>query len=485
MKICLIYPPAIGAVRAMMIQTEGDEGGGIGFKPPLGLLYIAGYLKSVQPHHELMVIDAQVERLDFRQVTERAAGFRPDVIGITAWTDFWYSTHRLMEELRQALPQAHICVGGPHVGIYPGITLEHSTADSIVMGDGEVPFSMLVQALERGGEMPEIPGAYFKGRAAAHYEFYIHKDLDGLPNPDRTLLPYRRYSSALGKKKYLTTMVTSRGCPYKCVFCKLNFQKTLCRSAENVVSEFAQITKLGIGDIELYDDTFTWSRQRVIDICKGILDRGIKVTWAVRDRVSNADAGLLDWMWKAGCRRIHYGVESGLDKTLEAIKKRITTAQARYAVKMAKARGFEVLTYFMLGLPGETEADMRATIDFALELDPDYTTFNVAIPYAGTGMYESGLQNGVIPNDFWLEFAKKPAPGYVVPHFYEEHLGRLELLRMRDYAVSRFYFRPLFMLRQLGRVGGMREFRGKLKMAALLFKESVLGRSHKTYGKAR
>jgi hypothetical protein len=146
-------------------------------------------------------------------------------------------------------------------------------------------------------------------------------------------------------------MITSRGCPYKCTFCKLAFQKTLSRSANDVLNEMEKIAELGIREVEVYDDTFTWSKKRLIDICKGIVERGIDLDWAIRDRVSSATPDAMEWLAKAGCRRIHFGVESGSNKTLETIKKAINTDQAIEAVRLAKSHGIQVLAYFMLGLP--------------------------------------------------------------------------------------------------------------------------------------
>ncbi len=483
MKICLIFPPLRDAVKSMMIQVEDSESGGIGFKPPLGILYIAGYLKSHQPRHEVMLIDAQVERLDISGVVARALNFSPDIIGITAWTDFWCSTHRIIAGLRKALPSAHICVGGPHADIYPDITLNHSDADSVILGDGELPFSLLVERLEQKRPLKDMPFLYTKESSKPLYEYHVHKDLNELSYPDRRLLPYKKYYSIIGKEAYATTMITSRGCPYRCVFCKLNFQKPACRSAENVVSEFEEILKLGISDVEIYDDTFTWSRQRVIDICEKLLERDLKVTWAIRDRVNKVDDKLLDLMYRAGCRRIHYGIESGLDKTLVRIKKNITADQASDAVKMAKAHGFEVLAYFMLGLPGETEDDMRSTIDFALKLKPDYATFNVAVPYPCTEMYDTALKDGIIPQDYWSEFAKRPTPNFVIPHFYEEFLDKADLFKMRNFAIRSFYFRPSLIFNELKKIKSPKELGRKFRLANTLFKESFLLRSRHIYDK--
>ena len=481
MKVLLIYPPATNAVKSMLVQSDASDEG-IGHKPPLGIMYIAATLLA-HSNHEVFMLDTQVLNLTEQEILQEIKKINPDVVGITAWTDFWYDTWRVIQIVKNYNPEIHVVLGGPHVGVYPDITLQHSGADFIVLGDGEVPMLLLVNSLSKGEKPNNIPGVHFKEHGVGHGldKFYIQKDLDALPFPARTLLPYKLYSSVLGKKNYVTTMITSRGCPYQCIFCKLNFQKTLCRSAKNVVDEMEEICRMAIHEIEIYDDTFSWARKRVIEICKGILERKLDVSWAVRDRVSNVTEETLAWMKKAGCQRIHFGIESGSDETLKTVKKKITTEQARIAVAAAKKVGLEVLTYFMLGLPGETEEDMRKTIDFALELDADYTEFSVTVPYAGTEMYEVGLRESLIPHDFWKEYAMKPIPNFVIPHFWEEYLSREELLTMRDFAVNKFYFRPKYIVKQLLKVSSGRELFRKGKMAVNLARETILKKSAHLY----
>ena len=473
LTVVLVQPPASHAVESLFPQTESEEG--IGAKPPLGILYIGTYLRA-RSNHRVVVLDAQVEGWDVDRLIDEILRHAPDVVGITAWTDFWYSAHRTADVLKRRAPGVHIVIGGPHIGIYPDVTLQHSAADSVVLGDGEVPMLLLTNALANGCTPPDIPGVHFKAHGVREgvTKWYIEKDLDHLPHPDRRLLPIEKYSSVLGKRKYVTTMITSRGCPFKCTYCKLNFQKTLQHSAQYVIDEFAEIARLGISEVEVYDDTFTWSSRRVQDICRGLIDRDIRVEWAIRDRVTGVKAENLSLLQRAGCIRIHLGIESGSDKTLETVKKKITTAQAREAVALVKATGFTTLTYFMLGLPGETRTDAQETIDFALEMDTDYAEFNICIPYAGTEMYETALRDGVIARDYWRDFAIAPTPDFTIPALIEDNLSRAELMQLRDDAIRRFYFRPRFIARELAGIRSVAELTRKARMGLSLFRQSVL-----------
>ena len=406
--------------------------------------------------------------------------FRPHVVGVTAWTDFLYDVYRCIQIAKEVDSSIHVTVGGPHVSIFAQVTLESSKCDSVIVGDGEMPFFWLVNGLSNGAVPVKRPGLHLKEHGVNEcLKFYVHDDLDTLPFPDRTMVPYRRYHSVVSKRDFVTTMITSRGCPHRCIFCKLYSQKTLSRSAENVLAEMAQIEALGIREIEIYDDTFTWSKKRLIDICQGMVARGFKFDWAIRDRVSSPTPETMEWLARAGCRRINFGIESGSDKTLQTIKKGITTQQAREAIRLAKQYGIEVLTYFMLGLPGETLDDMRQTIRFAKSLNPDYATFSVTVPYAGTEMYQEALTRGIIPRDFWLEYARNPEPNFVVPHFYEQHLDAAQLLEIRDRATRSFYFRPRYVWKQLRQTRSPSEIQRKGKMAWGLFAATVLRRGGK------
>lgn len=475
LRVLLIQPPTTGCVRSLLPQVE-EDGEGIGYKPPLGLLYVATTVAE-RSKHQVKVVDGIAQQLSFEELRRIAVEFKPDVVGISAWTDWWYPAYTTGRLIKEALPAAHLTYGGPHLGIYPKETLEIPFVDSVIVGDGEIPFLYLCNMLSHGIKDNALPGLHFKehGLKTCGDTFYIQKELDELPIPDRTLLPLALYGSVLSKTDLVTTMITSRGCPYKCTFCKLNFQKTLCRSAESVIEEFRKIAKLGIREVEIYDDTFTWSKKRLVDICEGLIREGIQVEWAVRDRVANAQADLLQLMYKAGCRRIHFGVESGVDHVLERMRKQITTKQARRAVEMAKDAGLVVLTYFMFGNLDESYADMQKTVDFALELDSDYCEFSITIPYAGTEMYTEALKNGLITTDYWKDYAMNPVPGFFPPQIIEQGATVPQLIELRNQAVRRFYFRPRYMLRQLREVGSLWEFVRKARMGGKLL-QSVYSR---------
>lgn len=470
LSVLLIQPPNKDGVRSLLSHM-GDNGESIGFKPPLGLLYIATYLRK-KTIHKVHILDAQAQRMNISTCLQQVKNLQPDVVGISAWTDWWYPAYVLGQSIKKHLPHVHISYGGPHASIFPEETLSADHSDSIVVGDGEVPFACLCNMIGNGKICNDLPGLHVKGGEVKKGDglFFIMGDLDSLPIPDRSMLPKEHYTSVLSSFGLVTTMITSRGCPYRCTYCKLHFQKTISRSAENVIQEFKEIKNLGIDEIEIYDDTFTVSKQRVRKICQGLIDQCIQIKWAVRDRVNATDSATLDLLKKSGCNRIHYGIESGVDRILMKMNKNITTEQAEQAVRLAKERNFTVLTYFMIGNMGETEVDIRKTIDFALELDADYAEFSITIPYPGTELYSQALAAGIIAHDYWRQFALSPVPNFLPSQLIENLVTADRLLQLRDEAIRRYYFRAAYFWRELRKIAHWGEFKRKAGMGVRLLR---------------
>jgi len=461
LKLLLIQPSTKDCVRTLFSIYNTEEG--IGYKPPIGLLYIATTVNQ-KSSHSAKILDCQLDDVNHENVLDYIDEDY-DVIGISAWTDFWFQAVNIAKKIKEKYPRVHLNMGGPHVNVFPEEVLRFDCVDSVILGDGEYPMVNLLEYLSKPKELSKrIDGVYFKEEQYTEFRPFICEDLDSVPIPDRTLLPVERYKSVLSSNAYITTMISSRGCPFKCVYCKLEFQRPKSRSAASVVEEFKQIDALGIKEVEIYDDTFNWDHKRTREICEGILENNLKTKWSVRDRVDRAEDGIYGLMKKAGCYRIHLGVETGVDRVLKAIKKKITTEQAKKAIELAKKYKFVILTYFMFGLPEETVEDAKKTIDFALELNTDYAEFSITIPYPGTESYEGSLRDGIIPRDYWREFTRDPSPNYVIPYVIENLISKDELIELRNESIQRFYFRPRYMIREFFRIRNFKELGRKIEM---------------------
>ena len=472
-KVQLVYPSSHKSVQTLYTFNKGQQ---IGNKPPQSVMILATYLRS-KGFPNVECLDAQVYNLSPLETAERLALSKPDVVGITAWTDFWYPVYETLQHLRRLLPNAVLIIGGPHASVYPRESLEASEADFLVSGDGEDVLLELVQCLADAQPIRDMAGLWKKEQDGTITEplqpFAVVDDISSIPPPDRNLLPYKLYTNILSSAEYETTMVTSRGCPYKCVFCKMDVQKVYARSAELVVEEFRQIADMGISDVQVYDDTFTWGEARAIDICDGIIKSGIKVNWAIRDRANRVTPQLYSKLKQAGCYRVHFGVETGSPKIMKNSGKFLTIDQVREAMIISRDVGMEVMLYFMFGFLEETENDAKMTMAFATELNPDYASFGVLIPYPGTAIYNEGLSRGLIPRDYWRDFARNPEPDFRIPHVIEDKLDREMLISMKNAATRRFYWHPKRIIRELGNISDFADLIQKARLGAAILMDGI------------
>lgn len=462
MKVLLLNPPRAHEIIGNNPAIVEEERG---FSPPLGLLYVAAYLRE-QTAHEVRVIDAQVEGLDQAALQARLAAWRPDVVGMTAMTMTLIDVLACAASVRAAAPAATVVLGGPHVHLYPEETIRLPEVDCLVLGEGEAAFAELVEALDRGRPLRTVPGLVWEedGRVARSAERPPVADLDSLPFPARELTPYRRYNSLLAAGETVTTLFTSRGCPFRCRFCdRPHLGKAFrARSPENVLAEIEACRELGIREFLLYDDTFTVDRDRARRICDLIVQRQLDIAFDIRARVDTVDEDLLARLKRAGCQGIHYGVEAGTDEMLRVLNKGITLTRVREVFAATRRAGLPTLAYFMIGNPGETREQIESTFRVARELRPDYVHLTVLTPFPGTEVYRQALAEGVIEGDVWRDFARAPRPAFQPP-VWAEHLDREELNDLLVRGYRSFYLRPGYILRRLARLRSWTELKRKAK----------------------
>lgn len=464
-KVLLINPPRFGELigkNPAIVEKHR------GFNPPLGILSLAGFLE-VHSEFSLELIDAQPKGYTYEQLEEVLESKDADVVGITAMTFTLIDVFKTVRLVRKVIPRAKIVLGGPHVHLYPQETIRHREVDFLMQGEGEVAFLSLLNNLDNPAAWPEIKGLVFKDENGTIVDNGIAastENLDLLGMPARHLLDVGDYTSLLGRDNVITTMFTSRGCPYRCTFCDRPYSPVLsgfrCRSAKHVADEMEICLALGIKEAFIYDDTFTVRRDRVFELCDEIERRKIKFRWDVRAHVNTMTPELLKRMKQAGCDRIHYGVECGNDRMLKVIKKNATVAKVREVVGQTKAVNMEVLCYFIIGQQTETASDVNDSLNLARQLDPNYVHFTIFCPYPGTEIYAQGLESGVIKQDVWREFSENPRDGFELP-VWEENFTRQQLREMLVNCYKSFYLRPRYIARNLLRIRRFGELKRKLR----------------------
>ncbi|MCX7009491.1 MAG: radical SAM protein [Kiritimatiellaeota bacterium] len=274
-----------------------------------------------------------------------------------------------------------------------------------------------------------------------------------MPFPARHLFPpLDRYrgQEALGNRLPVGTLLTSRGCPYGCTFCyKAIFgSKFRARSAESVVAEWAQLIEHEhVREISIVDDSFTTLRERVQAICDLVLKNGLKIPWSCPNgiRVDLASLELLQKMRAAGCYRVALGIESGNERILRSIGKKITRQQISTAVENCRKVGIKTMGFFMLGNLEEDEATMRETIEFAIQVNPTYAQFLVATPFPGTGLYDEIVRHGKLLITDWDQYGHYEGKGTFEYH----HITPALLQKMSREAYHRYYLRPQYLLNVL------------------------------------
>lgn len=471
MKLCLVYPPTEFMIKTNVPSVVDEV---TGFYPPLGLLYVAGAVEG-SGRHEVSVVDCVAERLTGDRLKERLQSEAPDVVGIQAITFSIidaYNVARLVKQMDAGIPAV---MGGPHANLFPEETLSLSEVDYVLLGEGErniVPFLDAVGSRRSDGSdrsdgsagslLREVPGIAFRdgeGKVVFGPPNPLVEDMDSLPIPSRHLLKQELYSSVLARGKLMTTVMSSRGCPARCIFCdRPHLGKAFrARSAGNVADELQLCTERhGIDEFFFYDDTFTIDKKRVVEICAAVKERKVRVYWDIRARVANVDRDLLEALHDAGCVRIHLGIESGNEKVLKTIRKGVDLGKARQVFRWCRELGIETLAYFMFGFPGEGHAEVRDTIDYALSLDCDYVHAAATTPFPGTELYRLGVEKGLYEKDYWREFAAKPVPGFV-PELWTEQLTREEIVGYMFELYRRFYRQPSYVLRRLASVRSPRQ----------------------------
>lgn len=382
--------------------------------PPLSLAYLAAALES--NGFEVQILDFLVTRYRPEKVRQKLEEYRPQLVGVTCVTLNYHLAAEMLEVCKTFDPGIVTVIGGPHVSFTPRETLlEAPWIDVVVMGEGDTTFIELVRTLDGGGSLDSIAGIAFtdKGVLVKTESRPLIEDIDSLPFPARHLIPMSRYQ-VLGMP---CTVITSRGCPYGCIFCTARHifgRKVRFRNPGLVVDEIEKVQRdLGFQLINIVDDTFTVNHPHAYQVCEEMLRRNLNINWSAFARVDNMTDELAALMKRAGCRMVLFGVESGDEQILKTIKKGITLDDVRKGVKIATDAGMRVYCSFIIGLPGESHDTIQRTISFSDEINRKYGVeygYHMLAPLPGTELYEKADDLGIrIFSNDWADFdANRP-----------------------------------------------------------------------------
>jgi len=375
--------------------------------PPLGLAYLAAALSEAGI--EVKVLDLVVFPYSRAMLQNVLAQFQPQITGLTAVSMTFNFAVGVIKDIKQLYPEMLTVMGGPHVSFCARETLQQfPELDIVVLGEGEQTVVELSRAVENGRRWEGVNGIAYRSGSDIHYtaERTLIADLDALPVPARHLLPLGRYR-ALGMPVSLTT---SRGCPFKCIFCvgrKMVGSRVRYRSPVKVVDELEYLNTLHFHQINIADDLFTADKNHCQGVCDEIIKRGLTLNWTSFARVDTVSEEVLTRMKAAGCTAVSFGVESGNPQILKTIKKGITREQVVSAVNMCRRAGITPFASFILGLPGETPQTLQETLDFGEQLKDLGLSFgfHLLAPFPGTEIRTNSRQYGInILTDDWSQY---------------------------------------------------------------------------------
>jgi len=406
---------------------------------PLAMVLGIAYLGAALEREKI-----PVELCDERIVNDqymRDAIDRNDVIGFDALTP---NIRRAIAWAKYAKSKGKITImGGPHASVDQGIFLDSGYFDYVLKGEAEETLPQFMKALE-GGRLEDLQAvAGLAGMREGQLVIDnsappLIKKLDDLPLPARHLLPMDRYFQLNPER--LTYIFTTRGCPFKCIFCQkeLTGRGFRVRSTELIVDELEHIVKTyNPGVILFVDEILTLRKKRIHEMCDEILRRGLKFEWIANTRADCVDYPLLKHMHRAGCRRIYYGWESGSQRMLDVLKKDLTPEVIIEAAKMTRRAGIWAKVYLIVGSPGETLQDIQETEKVLKLASPDLVRVSVFNPLIGTESWDGYLAN-IDLTDLSENYVSSNRSAYKHEHFTQIELEELRKNMVRSY--ERWYY---------------------------------------------
>lgn len=460
MRVLLVNPSdtmqeIMGGARVFVHRTE-----------PLGILYIAAVLEA--DGHEVEVIDAWAGDLSLDDVAAKVLARRWDLLGINTLTSSGEWVYRLCKRIKAARPDGRILLGNVHASVYADFFLTQGCCDYVAHGEAEYVTRDLCRALDRGGRLADVGGISLlvDGRPRRTGPGVVPLDLDALPLPARHLVDMDRYTSrhfvtkidAAGSYR---VMLATRGCPFACTFCVVNADRNYrLRSPASVVDEMELLVRrYNASFIEFLDPLFTVNKRHVIEVCRLILDRGLRVEWQCEGHVNTVNAEVLGWMRRAGCRNMAFGIETASEETIKRVRKGSSPSRARAAVTLCRDAGISPHGLFILGFPGETPAQAQETVDFALSLPIDFAQFSILVPYPGSDIHRDLVAAKRIDQERdpdekvhnWRRYSAYLSFTDLDPLFVPDGWTAEELKAMQRRAIRRYYLRPAQVAKELAK----------------------------------
>lgn len=414
-KVLLLYTPVEDQNKTL--DTVNETGS---LEYPLGLLYLDSILEK--NGYDVLTKSYMYWREEsfLAEIEGLIKNFQPDFIGISVLSMTRVSTYHTINLIKKINPNIKIILGGIHASVMYKQLLDNFPIDAICLGESEESLVELLEAIIKKKSLNKVKGIAFKENNEAIYTGprKIVMDIDKYPMPN--------LDDFMNENIKAVKILTSRGCPNKCSFCCLDTISRRIwrpRDPKKVVDEIEFLLKKypWVEEIDFLDDTIILDNNRMIDLCKEIINRNIKKNIYCQGRIKPVSLEMFEWMEKAGVIELRFGIETGSEKLLNSIHKGITKQDCINTFKLLKNYKIKPVKFLIVGLPGEDEETIKETIEFTKALQRiikmDFFAATPLWVYPGTEVYEIAKQKGMIDDSFWL--TNKPCPLYTAEHSEE------------------------------------------------------------------
>jgi radical SAM superfamily enzyme YgiQ (UPF0313 family) len=437
--------------RILLIKSRNLDRIQSGATPPLGIMYLASYIREKR-HDEVMIKDLLfIDDLD-NELVRIISQFNPSIVGISAIANEAENLHKIASIVKVYNPKIKVIIGGPYLSSFKSEAMADENIDIGVIGEGEETFIELLNKIENDtADLSSVNGIIYQDDnkiIATQQRPYIY-DLDMLPYPAYDLIDINAYKRFKGEStarlgKY-TVVLTSRGCPFHCIYCHNMFGKRFrARSVENVISEIEMLVRnYEIRHFEIIDDIANFDKERFKSLLTHIINKnwGIKLSFPNGVRTDLLDEEAIDLMKEAGTEELSIAIETASPRLQKTIKKNLNLKKVQQIIERAVYDGMFVRGFFMLGFPTETEDELKTTLNFAIHSKLHLALFLIVIPFKGTELYEQIPYNGIFDKPIDADY-------YTMPFNLSNVPDRI-FFKLYRYAYIKFYLDPKRIIRIL------------------------------------
>ena len=455
---------------------ERERRKAMGSFPPLGVLYLATALK--ERGVEVSVLDQPAKGFTIEETVRWIEKEDPDILGFSTFSSSGRTAALISDEVKKENPNIMIVFGNHYATFNPErILRKYPSVDIIARGEGENIAIDLINCLKNKGKLEDVQGITFRNENSivSTLDMPLIRDLDSLPFPDRNLIDSEYHSMIAGANvapKKFTSVVSSRGCVYRCRFCscrKFGRGRWRPRSVQNTMEELHFLASEGYKQFIFVDDSFTLNQKRVIKLCRRMRKEKIDMEWVCEGRVDNCSYEMLREIEKAGCKVLYFGIESANQRILDYFDKQATVQQSETAVKTARKAGIDVIVgSFILGSPDETREEIQNTLEFAKKIPIDFPQFNILGVYPGTDIWNEfemkGLLNdgeywesGIAVSEICPSAVPLPEIRQIIHQGFYDFIRRPSFILKQCVRTLRSQYRMKLIINNLSRIGSIRE----------------------------